>query len=117
MELGKTSQRSIRQWARDLKAEYSPLSDKRARLCKVLEDKQKQESMRSEEEIAMKKVEKEEQLRRQIQQQEKELWEERMEAELRLAERKVQMEKEAMTATSKLPKLKISPFKVAPYSF
>ena len=110
IELGNMSQRSIRQWARDLKAEYTPLCDKRARLCNVLEDKRRQENLKSEEEIAMKKIEKEEQLRRQIQQQEKELWEERMEAELKLIEKKIQMEKEAKTTTSKLPKLKISPF-------
>ena len=86
-----------------MKAEY-------ARLCNALEDKRKQESLKSEEEIAMKKIEKEEQLRGQIQQQENELWEERMEAELKLIEKKIQMEKEAKTTTSKLPQLKISPF-------
>ena len=64
--------------------------------------------MRAEEEITMRRMEKEELMRRRIQQHEKELWEERMEAELAMAEKKIRMEKEA--STSKLPELKISPF-------
>ena len=64
-----------------------------------------------EEEKAMRKMEKEELMRRRIQQQEKELWEERMKAELAVAEKKFQMEKEAKASKSKLPELKISPFK------
>ena len=110
IELGNSTQRSIRQWTRDLKAEYAPLCEKRARLCRVLDDRQRHESLRAEEEVTIRKMEKEEQLRRQIQQQEKEMWEERMRAELVLAEKKIQMEKEAKASTSKLPELKISPF-------
>ena len=110
IELGNSTQRSIRQWTRDLKAEYAPLCEKRARLCRVLDDRQRHENLRAEEEETIRKMEKEEQLRRQIQQQEKEMWEERMRAELVLAEKKIQMEKEAKASTSKLPELKISPF-------
>ena len=110
IELGHSSQRAIRQWTRDLKAEYTPLCERRARLCRVLEDKQKNDNMRAEEEITMRRMEKEELMRRRIQQHEKELWEERMEAELAMAEKKIQMEKEAKASTSKLPELKISPF-------
>ena len=110
IELGNSTQRSIRQWTRDLKAEYAPLCEKRARLCRVLDDRQRHENLRAEEEVTIRKMEKEEQLRRQIQQQEKEMWEERMRAELVLAEKKMQMEKEAKASTSKLPELKISPF-------
>ena len=93
-----------------MKAEYAPLCEKRARLCRVLDDRQRHENLRAEEEVTIRKMEKEEQLRRQIQQQEKEMWEERMRAELVLAEKKIQMEKEAKASTSKLPELKISPF-------
>ena len=110
IELGNSTQRSIRQWTRDLKAEYAPLCEKRARLCRVLDDRQRHETLRAEEEVTIRKMEKEEQLRRQIQQQEKEMWEERMRAELVLAEKKMQMAKEAKASTSKLPELKISPF-------
>ena len=110
IELGNSTQRSIRQWTRDLKAEYAPLCEKRVRLCGVLDDRQRHENLRAEEEVTIRKMEKEEQLRRQIQQQEKEMWEERMRAELVLAEKKIQMEKEAKASTSKLPELKISPF-------
>ena len=118
IELGNASQRSIRQWTTDLKAEYTPLSDKRARLCimcKVLNDKQKYESLQAEDEIVRRKMEKEEILRRQIQQQEKEQWEERMRAQAAMTEKKIQMEKEAkISKTLKLPALKISPFNGEP---
>ena len=110
IELGHSTQRSIRQWTRDLKAEYTPLCEKRAKLCRVLEDRQRSEDLRVEEEMTRRKMEKEELMRRQIQQQEKELWEERMRAELAMAEKKIQMEKEAKASKSKLPELKISPF-------
>ncbi len=110
IELGHSTQRSIRQWTRDLKAEYTPLCEKRAKLCRVLEDTQRSEDLRAEEEMTRRKMEKEELMRRQIQQQEKELWEERMRAELAMAEKKIQMEKEAKASKSKLPELKISPF-------
>ena len=66
IELGKSTQRSIRQWTRDLKAEYAPLCEKRARLCRVLDDRQRHENLRAEEEVAIRKMEKEEQLRMQI---------------------------------------------------
>jgi hypothetical protein len=69
IEPGKSTQRSIRQWTRDLKAE-APLCEKRARLCRVLDDRQRHENLRAEEEVSIRKMEKEEQLRRQIQQQE-----------------------------------------------
>ncbi len=94
IELGHLTQRSIRQWTRDLKAEYTPLCEKRAKLCRVLEDRQRSEDLRVEEEMTRRKMEKEELMRWQIQQQEKELWEERMRAELAMAEKKIQMEKE-----------------------
>ncbi|XP_028390705.1 uncharacterized protein LOC114515614 [Dendronephthya gigantea] len=111
IELGRSTQRAIRQWTRDLKAEYTPLCEKRTRLCRILEDKERTESLRLEEEKAMRKMEKEELMRRRIQQQEKELWEERMKAEIAVAERKFQLEKEAKASKSKLPELKITPFK------
>ena len=110
IELGHSTQRSIRQWTRDLKAEYTPLCEKRAKLCRVLEDRQRSEDLRAEEEMTRRKMEKEELMRRQIQQQEEELWEERMRAELAMAEKKIQMEKEAKASKSKLPEFKISPF-------
>ena len=78
IEFGHSTQRSIRQWTRDLKTEYTPLCEKRAKLCRVLEDRQRSEDLRAEKKMTRRKMEKEELMHRQIQQQEKELWEERM---------------------------------------
>lgn len=50
-------------------------------------------------------------LRERQQGQERELWKERLEAELREAEKKVVMEKTAVSSTTKLLKLNITPFK------
>ena len=89
IELGHSSQKAIRQWTRYLKAEYTPLWERHARLCRVLEGKEKNDNMRAEEEITMRRMEKEELVCRRIQQHEKELWEERMKAELAMAEEKI----------------------------
>ena len=100
IELGHSSRKAIRQWTRILKAEYTQLCERHARLCRVLEDKEKNDNMRAEEEIRMRRMEKEELMRCWIRQHEKELGEERMEAELAMAEKKIQMEKEAKASTS-----------------
>ena len=39
------------------------------------------------------------------------MWKEKLEAELLVAEKKLEMEKTAVSSTTKLPKLKITPFK------
>jgi hypothetical protein len=44
IELGNSKQRSFRHWTRDLKAEYAPLCEKRARLCRVLDERQRHQN-------------------------------------------------------------------------
>ena len=58
IEMGKETLRAIRQWNTDLKQEYLPFSEKRAMLVRrALEDREKQHSMKEEEEMAKRKVE------------------------------------------------------------
>lgn len=54
------------------KSRIHPLCEKRAKLCKVLDDKQKYEILQVEDEVVERMMEKEEILRRKIQQQEQE---------------------------------------------
>ena len=61
---GEKTVRAIGQWNRNLKAEYLPFSEKRAMLVRrALEDREKQYSMKEEEEMAKRKVESEQFLR------------------------------------------------------
>jgi len=50
-------------------------------------------------------------LRERKQNHERELWKEKLEAELRVAEKKLKMEKTAVSSITKVPKLKMTPFK------
>ena len=111
IERGNITQRAVRQWKKDLKSTYAPLLDKRTKLCKAIEDRERKVRQEAEEERLMMKFVKEEQFRREIQQREKELWKEKMKAELKLAEKKIEMEKTAKATRSKLPELKITRFK------
>ena len=82
------TQRSLRQWRKDIKSQYAPLVEKRGKLVKVIEEKEKQvETMKLELQYAN-----EEKLRQEVQQQERQLWEERFQAELVMTERKLEME-------------------------
>lgn len=83
------TQRSVRQWKKDVKSKYAALVTQKGRLVKTLEDKEKQ----LENERLELKYAKEEQFRRGIQEREKEILEERLLAELRMTERKLEMEK------------------------
>lgn len=106
LEKGHT-QRSVRQWKKDVKSKYAALVTQKGRLVKTLEDKEKQ----LENERLELKYAKEEQFRREIQEREKEILEERLLAELRMTERKLEMEKSAKASHAKLPKLTVAPFK------
>ena len=79
LELENVTQRAVRQWEKDLKSTYAPLLDKRAMLCKAIEDRERKENQEVEEERLRLKYKKEERIRREIQLQEKEQWEEKME--------------------------------------
>ena len=82
------TQRSLRQWRKDIKSQYAPLVEKRGKLVEVIEEKEKQvETMKLELQYAN-----EEKLRQEVRQQERQLWEERFQAELVMTERKVEME-------------------------
>ena len=100
------TQRSVRQWRKDIKSQYAPLVKKRGKLVKVIEETEKQaETRKLELQYAN-----EEKLRQEVQQQERQLWEERLQAELVMTERKLEMERAAQSTKAKLPKLKITPF-------
>ena len=90
------TQRSVRQWRKDIKSRYAPLV-KREKLVKVIEESEKQAETRKLE----LQYSSEEKLKQEIQQQERQLWEERLQAELVMTERKLEMER---------PTLKITPF-------
>ena len=100
------TQRSVRQWRKDIKSQYAPLVKKRGKLVKVIEETEKQaETRKLELQYAN-----EEKLRQEVQQQERQLWEERLQAELVMTERKLEMERAAQSTKAKLPKLKITSF-------
>ena len=60
------------------------------------------------------KFEREEKFRLELQEREKALWEERLKAEIKMTEKKLEMETAAKVCRSKLPELKITPFKGTP---
>ena len=103
------TQRSVRQWRKDIKSQYAPLVKKRGKLVKVIEETEKQAETRK---LDLQYAN-EEKLRQEVQQQERQLWEERLQAELVMTERKLEMERAAQTTKAKLPKLKITPFEGA----
>ena len=102
------TQRSVRQWKKEVKSRYTKLVDQKGRfvLVKVLEESE----MQIENKRLQLKCAKEEQLRQEIQQQERELWEEKLHAELRMTERKLEMERSSRATKAKLSELKITPF-------
>ncbi|XP_048575296.1 uncharacterized protein LOC116604510 [Nematostella vectensis] len=111
LDLGKYTARAIRQWKKDTKDRYSMLLDNRDRMVRRLEEENKREIQIAEAEKYKLKFEQEERLHREVQQREKELWEERLQAEIRVAEKKLEIESAAKASGSKLPELKITPFK------
>ena len=89
------TQRSVRQWRKDIKSLYAPLVKKREKLVKVIEESEKQAETRKLE----LQYSNEEKLRQEIQQQERQLWEERLQAELVMTERKLEIRFENMFLT------------------
>ncbi|KAL9982129.1 hypothetical protein ACROYT_G010935 [Oculina patagonica] len=84
------------------------------RLGKCLSEKEEEIERRKEDSKREQQMEDEWrrcELRERQQNHERELWKEKLEAELRVAEKKLEMEKTAVFSTTKLPKLKMTPFK------
>jgi len=108
------SPRSVRQWKKDIKAKYAALVNDNERLRKCLSDRE-EEIMRRKEDLKRNHHMEDErrlyELHERQQQHEREWWKEKLEGEMRGAEKKLEMEKTAFSSTTKLPKLKITPFK------
>ena len=114
LDSGNTTQRAIRLWKKELKASFSPLLEKKEKIEGVLEDIEKKRCLDLETEKLKVKFEREEKFRLELQEREKALWEERLKAEIKMTEKKLEMETAAKVCRSKLPELKITPFKGTP---
>ena len=114
LELGNSTARAIRQWKKNLKSTYAPLVERKMELQRAMDQKQKEESETATEECLQIKYRKEEEFRRMMHEKEKELLEVRMRAELKLTEKKMEMERAEKQRRTKLPELKITPFKGTP---
>ena len=129
IEQGLTS-RSVRQWKKETKEEYSHMLAQNDKLCKVLNqkkceineenlrkdnEKKEREQLREEKRILERQkqlAEMEEKMRQERFEQEKAIMEERIKAEIKLAEKKLEIEykTKASYVASKLPELKVTPF-------
>ena len=107
------SPRSVRQWKKDIKSKYAALVYDNERLRRCLGDREEEITRRKEDLKRNQQIEDEKRLYelRERQQHEREWWKEKLEGELRVAEKKLEMEKTAVSSSTKLPKLKITPFK------
>ena len=108
------SPRSVRQWKKDIKAKYAALNNDNEKLRKCLSDREEEITRRKEDLKRNQQMEDERrlyELHERQQQHEREWWKEKLEGEMRIAEKKLEMEKTAVSSTTKLPKLKITPFK------
>ena len=108
------SPRTVRQWRKDIKSKYAASVSENERLRKCLDDREEEITRQKEDLKREQQLEDERRLyvlREKQQEHERELWKEKLEAELLVAEKKLEMEKTAVSSTTKLPKLKITPFK------
>ena len=108
------SPRTIRQWRKDLKTTYAPLYVKKSNLITEVELKQREAREKAEKADQATKQQEQQQLREEIKEQEKEAFQARLKAELEMTEKKIEMEKMAKACRTKLPELKITPFKGTP---
>ena len=114
LEQGKLTSRAIRQWKKELKETYAPLIDRKAELQGTLNQREKQESNAATEECLQIKHKREEEFRQKMHEKEKELLNERIKAEIKLTEKKMEIERAEKQRHTKLPELKITPFKGTP---
>ena len=108
------SPRTVRQWKKDIKSKYAASVSKNETLRKCLDDREDEITRQKEDLKREQQLEDEWRLyvlREKQQEHECELWKEMLEAELLVAEKKLEMEKTAVSSTTKLPKLKITSFK------
>ena len=121
--------RAVRQWKKETKARYSDLVKEKTRLTAAVNNKQKEAEDRKEqekikimehhnrvEEERIKELQKlqldyEAQKRNEMLEQEKQVMREKLEEELKMAEKKFELEREVKRSFSKLPKVKLTPFK------
>eukprot|EP00795_Rhopilema_esculentum_P015931 gene15931-biopygen5314 len=128
LEQGESS-RSVRQLKKDVKDKYTGMLEQNEKMLRALtqiETQTREEGLRRE--FERKQIEQlredkrmlerqkqladhEEKISRERYLQEKSLWEERMHAEIKLAEKKLEMECGAKATFSKLPELRVTPFK------
>ena len=96
------------------KSKYAASVSENERLRKCLDDREEEITRQKDDSKREQQLEDERRLyvlREKQQEHERELWKEKLEAELLVAEKKLEMEKTAVSSTTKLPKLKITPFK------
>ena len=110
------SPRSVRQWKKDIKSKYAALVNDNKRLRKCLDDREEEitrrkEDLKRNQQIKCRRQEAIIRITQKTQQHEQEWWKEKLEGELRVAVKKLEMEKTAVSSSTKLPKLKITPFK------
>ena len=109
LEFG-VSARDVRQWKKDKKNGVSPFIQEKDKLSEILSTKQGESNDEIKRRNWEAKREREECVARE-RQQEEEKFREKFEAELRMAEKKLVMETAAKATHTKLPKLRITPFK------
>ena len=114
LELGNSTSRTIRQWKKDLKSTYAPLIEQKVGYQRTLEQNEKSQRETATEECQKIKHQREEEFRQKMHERERELLEERIKAELKLTEKKMEIERAEKKRRTKLPELKISPFKGTP---
>ena len=108
------SSRSVRQWRKDIKSRYVALLGDKVKLEKCLKDREEEIERRKEESKREQQREDERrqhEFRERQQERERQLWKEKLESELEAAQKKLEMEKTALSNNTKLPKLKVTPFK------
>ena len=104
------SPRTVRQWRKDIKSKYAASVSENERLRKCLDDREEEITRQKEDLKREQQLEDERRLyvlREKQQEHERELWKEKLEAELLVAEKKLEMEKTAVSSTTKL-KLKMN---------
>ena len=115
------SYRSVRQWKKDVKARYSTFLVDKEKLAKFLNNRQGEldEEMERKRFEAKREQQREEErrlteLRLRQEEHERRMWQEKIDAELQATHKRLELEKEARSTTTKLPKLIITPFKGTP---
>ena len=96
------------------KSKYAASVSENERLRKCLDDREEEITRQKDDSKREQQLEDERRLyvlREKQQEHERELWKEKLEAELLVAEKKLEMDKTAVSSTTKLPKLKKTSFK------